>query len=49
MVFAFAAKFVFPNEGAVGIEVDYIVKEDGIECITCFPTEIVLLKLPIVV
>lgn len=49
MVFAFASKFVFPNEGAVRIEVDYIVREDEIECITCFPTEIVLLKLPMVV
>jgi Xaa-Pro aminopeptidase len=49
MVVAFAAKFVFPNEGVVGIEVDYIVREDGIECITCFPTAIVLLKLPMVV
>jgi Xaa-Pro aminopeptidase len=41
MVFAFEPKFVFPNEGAVGIEVDYIVKEDGIERVTHFPTEIV--------
>jgi Xaa-Pro dipeptidase len=43
MVFAFEPKFVFPSEGAVGIEVDYIVKEDGIERITHFPTEIVTL------
>jgi Xaa-Pro aminopeptidase len=41
LVFAFEPKFVFPNEGAVGIEVDYIVNEDGIERITRFPTEIV--------
>jgi Xaa-Pro dipeptidase len=43
MVFAFEPKFVFPNEGAVGIEVDYIVKEDGIERITRFPTGIISL------
>jgi Xaa-Pro dipeptidase len=43
MVFAFEPKFVFPNEGAVGIEVDYIVGEDGLERITHFPTEIVAL------
>ncbi|OGP52764.1 MAG: hypothetical protein A2Y65_03635 [Deltaproteobacteria bacterium RBG_13_52_11] len=43
MVFAFEPKFVFPNEGAVGIEVDYIVREDRLERITHFPTEIVAL------
>ncbi len=43
MVFAFEPKFVFPGEGAVGIEIDYIVREDGLERITHFPTEIVSL------
>jgi Xaa-Pro dipeptidase len=41
MVFAFEPKFVFPDEGAVGIETDYIVREDGLERITHFPTDIV--------
>jgi Xaa-Pro aminopeptidase len=43
MVFAFEPKFVFPNEGAIGIEVDYIVWDDGLERVTHFPTEMVLL------
>jgi Xaa-Pro dipeptidase len=41
MVFAFEPKFVFPGEGAVGIELDYIVREDGLERVTNFPTDIV--------
>lgn len=41
MVFAFEPKFVFPGEGAVGVELDYIVKEDGLERVTHFPTDIV--------
>jgi Xaa-Pro dipeptidase len=41
MVFAFEPKFVFPGEGAVGIELDYIVKKDGLERVTHFPTDIV--------
>ncbi|MBW2039225.1 MAG: aminopeptidase P family protein [Deltaproteobacteria bacterium] len=43
MVFAFEPKFVFPGEGAVGIEMDYIVREDGLERVTHFPREIVSL------
>ncbi len=31
MVFAFEPKFIFPGEGAVGIEVDYIVRKDKLE------------------
>ena len=31
MVLAFEPKFVFPGEGAVGIEVDFIVRKDGLE------------------
>ena len=41
MVFAFEPKFVFPGEGAVGIELDYIVREDGLERVTHFPVDIV--------
>jgi Xaa-Pro aminopeptidase len=41
MVFAFEPKFVFPGEGAVGIELDFIVREDGVERVTHFPTDIV--------
>jgi Xaa-Pro aminopeptidase len=41
MVFAFEPKFVFPDEGAVGIELDYIVREDGLERVTNFPVDIV--------
>jgi Xaa-Pro dipeptidase len=36
-VFAFEPKFVFPGEGAVGIELDYVVRENGVERITGFP------------
>jgi Xaa-Pro aminopeptidase len=43
MVFAFEPKFVFPNEGAVGIEVDFIVREQGLERVTEFPKEVVYL------
>ena len=44
MVFAFEPKFVFPGEGAVGIELDYIVREDGLERVTHFPPDIVSVK-----
>lgn len=43
MIFAFEPKFVFPGEGAVGVELDYIVREDGVERVTHFPKEIVFL------
>lgn len=43
MVFAFEPKFVFPGEGAVGIECDYIVRENGLERVTLFPKEVVSL------
>lgn len=43
MVFALEPKFVFPGEGAVGVELDYIVKEKGLERVTRFPREIVYL------
>jgi Xaa-Pro dipeptidase len=41
MVFAFEPKFIFPGEGAVGIEVDYIVRKDRLERVTDFPIDIV--------
>ena len=34
MVFAFEPKFIIPNEGAVGIEVDFIVRKDGLQRVT---------------
>jgi Xaa-Pro dipeptidase len=43
MVFALEPKFVFPGEGAVGIELDYIVGEKGLERVTRFPKEIICL------
>ena len=42
-VFAFEPKFVFPGEGAVGIELDYVVRENGVERITGFPKGLVVL------
>ena len=43
MVFAFEPKFVFPGKGAVGTECDYIVRENGLERVTLFPKEVVIL------
>lgn len=43
MVFAFEPKFVFPGEGAVGIEVDYIVRNGGLERVSQFPKDVVFL------
>jgi len=43
MVFAFEPKFIFPGEGAVGIEMDYIVSKGGVERVTQFPGEIISL------
>lgn len=34
MVFAYEPKFIFPGKGAVGIEVDYIVRKHGLERVT---------------
>jgi Xaa-Pro aminopeptidase len=34
MVFAYEPKFIFPEAGAVGIEVDFIVKKDRLERVT---------------
>ncbi|MBN1277882.1 MAG: aminopeptidase P family protein [Deltaproteobacteria bacterium] len=41
MVFAFEPKFIFPGEGSIGIEVDYIVRKDSLERITGTPIDIV--------
>jgi len=41
MVFAFEPKFIFPNEGAVGIEVDFIVRKDGLQRVTDSPIDII--------
>jgi Xaa-Pro dipeptidase len=43
MVFAFEPKFIFPGEGAIGIEVDYIVRKDKLERVTHTPIELVTL------
>jgi Xaa-Pro aminopeptidase len=41
MVFAFEPKFIIPGEGAIGIEVDFIVRKDGLERVTDFPIDVV--------
>ncbi|MCX5813311.1 MAG: Xaa-Pro peptidase family protein [Proteobacteria bacterium] len=41
MVFAFEPKFIIPGEGAIGIEVDFIVRKDGLERVTNFPIDVV--------
>lgn len=41
MVFAFEPKFVFPGEGAIGIEVDFVVRRNGLERLTRTPVDIV--------
>jgi Xaa-Pro dipeptidase len=43
MVFALEPKFVFPHEGAVGIENSYAVTEDGTEVLTTAPEELAVL------
>jgi len=43
MVFAFEPKFIFPGEGAIGIEVDYIVRKDKLERVTLTPIDLVIL------
>ena len=40
MVFAFEPKFIFPGEGSVGIEVDFIVRKNGLERVTDSPIDI---------
>lgn len=40
MVFALEPKFIFPGEGAVGIEDTFVVRQDGLEQITRFSDEL---------
>jgi Xaa-Pro dipeptidase len=41
MVFAVEPKFIFPGEGAIGIEVDFIVRQNHLERVTDTPLEVV--------
>ena len=41
MVFALEPKFIFPGKGAIGIEVDFIVRKDRLERVTSTPVDIV--------
>ena len=41
--FPFEFKFVFPNEGAVGIEVDFIARGQGLLWVTEYPKDVVYL------
>ena len=41
MVFAFEPKFVLPGKGAMGMEVDFIVRKDRLERVTDIPLDIV--------
>ncbi len=42
-VIAVEPKFVIPGTGAVGIENTYVMNENGLECLTCAPEEILQL------
>jgi Xaa-Pro aminopeptidase len=41
MVFAFEPKFVFPDKGVIGIEVDFIVRKNRLERVTATPVDLV--------
>lgn len=41
MVFALEPKFILPERGAIGIEVDFIVRKDRLERVTSTPMDIV--------
>ncbi len=41
MVFAFEPKFVLPPHGAIGVELDFIVRKHGLERVTGDPVDIV--------
>lgn len=41
MVFALEPKFVFPGQGAVGVEVDYVVEPRGIRRLGKFPVDLI--------
>ncbi len=44
MVFAVEPKFIFPDEGAIGIEIDFIVRKDHLERVTHTPLDIVYIR-----
>jgi Xaa-Pro dipeptidase len=46
MVFAVEPKFIFPDEGAIGIEVDFIVRQNCLERVTDTPLDIVQIGVP---
>ena len=41
MVFAFEPKFIFPDKGAIGIEVDFIARKDKLERVTGTPIDLI--------
>ncbi|HHW44606.1 MAG TPA: aminopeptidase P family protein [Desulfotomaculum sp.] len=43
MVVAIEPKFIFPGRGAVGVENTFVVREGGLERLTCFPDEVVII------
>ena len=43
MVIALEPKLIFPGEGVVGIENTHVVTENGLEQLTKFPDDIVIL------
>ena len=43
MVFAFEPKFIFPDIGAVALEDDYVVTEEGLEKLTCANDQIIVM------
>jgi Xaa-Pro dipeptidase len=43
MVFAFEPKFIFPDIGAVALEDDYVVTEDGLEKLTYVDDQIIVM------
>jgi Xaa-Pro aminopeptidase len=43
MIFAFEPKFIFPGMGAVALEDDYVVNEDGVEKLTHSNDQIIVI------
>jgi Xaa-Pro aminopeptidase len=46
MVFAFEPKFIFPGIGAVALEDDYAVTEEGVEKLTYADDQIIVIPEP---
>ncbi len=44
MVFAFEPKFIFPEIGAIALEDDYVVTDDGVEKLTCADDKIIVIR-----